>query len=171
MCSPLALAAVPVVIETASAVMDHVEQQKKSEENQKSAEENARNSMRLIGMRQQQEQQAQAQTLFQQDMEARRADAANRVQAGEAGVAGASVDALLSDIQRQQLLADQSVVKQTDAQLAQDEELKKQVTAQKNQQIASVPRPNLAATGLRIGGSIAKGAAQYIDKLPKKGGS
>jgi hypothetical protein len=145
-----------------------VSQSNASTENANNANEAAKNSLGLLGLRAQQERRAAAATVFQQDLEARRADAATRVAAGEAGVAGASVDALIADIERQRLAAEAGVKANTEATLDQLAQERKVVRTNRNAQISAVPQPSPWATGIRIGGQVLETATSYA-QLRHKG--
>lgn len=165
MCDPMsALAMTGTAIQIGSTVMQHAEQETASVDNENAAREQAANSMRLLGLRQEQEKDGTVQTLYQMDLEARRADAMTRVAAGEAGVAGSSVDALLGDIERQRLMADAGIRKNSAAMQDQLNGEKKGVRATRKAQINSVAAPNPYATGIKIGGSVLDASAGAINR-------
>ncbi len=163
MCDPVsALMGISTAISVGGQLIQHAEQEEAAKKNEASARQSAANSIGLLTLRQQQERRAGAQTIYQMGLEAERAQAMNRVQAGESGVSGISVDLLTDDIERQRLMAEagtRSNLKDTEDQLQQE---KKVVKTNAQAQINSVPKPNPWATGLRIGGTVAEGAGSYM---------
>lgn len=107
-----------------------------------------------LSLRENQEQDAAGQSILQADRAARLNDATARVSAGEAGVAGASVDALLNDIQRQndEFKTNTNINLQND--VGQIEEQKRAARVDAQNRINSVPFPSSLATGLQIGGDV-----------------
>lgn len=163
MCDPVsALMGISTGISVGGQLIQHAEQEEAAKKNEASARSSARNSIGLLNLRQQQEERIGAQTIYQMDLEARRADAMTRVQSGEAGVSGASVDILLDDIERQRLMADSGVRANTKDTMDQLQQEKKVVKTNMKSQINSVAKPNPFATGIRIGGSVADGATSYM---------
>lgn len=162
MCEPTAIiAGVGAVISIGGEIIGANEQQRKHEENSRQARESAKNATKLLGLRQMQEQKAAAQTIYQMDLEARTADAKTRVSAGESGVAGASIDALVADIERQRLMAEAGTRENAQGTVDQLNEEKKVVRSNSAAQVNSVASANPWATGLRIGGHTANAAASY----------
>jgi hypothetical protein len=126
----------------------------------------AQNANTLLGLRAEQEQRAGVQTIYQMDLQARKADAQTRVMAGESGVAGASVDGLLADIERQRLMADQGTKSNTQNTLDQLAQQRKVIATTKQANIAQVSGSNPWATGLKIGGGFLSTAGDaYKDSM------
>jgi hypothetical protein len=193
MCAPLALAAGTLAINVAGKVLQHKAEQKQVEAQQQanartlqlttdSANRDATLQNQTLDLRLAQETDAANATIFQNDRttkqsiiaadrQARMADATARVGAGAAGVEGASVDALLGDIARQDasthfvLNQDNALatkrINQNLSMLQEQVGLSRQgIEAERMNRINSVtnlptaPAPSLVGTGLQIGGSV-----------------
>lgn len=180
MCAPvpLIIAAAGFIVQAGGAIMQEVEQQKAHEENKKAANEAAVDTMRALGLRQQQEQAATKQSIFSMDLESRRADALNRVASGESGVSGASIDILLSDAVRQrQAIKQTTETNQSYSDLQTDAE-RKGVYAQRQARINSVRPASIMGAALRIGGAAVGLAGDLKSRepnteveAPKRGGT
>jgi hypothetical protein len=101
MCDPTAIALGGLVIGAGSAVADHAAQDKAYKENKAASIRAMKEAAKDISLMQAQEQDAARVTIMQADRQARSSKALAAVAAGEAGVTGASVDALLGDIDRE----------------------------------------------------------------------
>jgi hypothetical protein len=106
-----------------------------------------------VGMMQQEVRTQATEAVLESDRRAREAHATAAVAAGEANVSGISVDALLSVLNRQGAEYRSSVNRQADRQVAQLQREKISGRTEAQNRIAAYPRPNLFATGLRIGGA------------------
>lgn len=153
MCDPVsAIMAASTVVSIGSDIVQNQAQKKKAEAVQSSAKANAAAQIGQLDVRAGQEQQSANMSIMQADRQARLADAQGRVSAGEAGVAGASVDALLTDIQNK----DDQYKTNTDINLQdnldQIQAEKQGVYAQEQSQINSAPFPSDLATGIQIAG-------------------
>ena len=117
MCDPVTIAASMAVAQTATTVIGQKQQARTQAEVQRraSAAERQRYLHEVSSMRiqQGQEQVAAAQRLSESARKAMEARATARVSAGEAGVAGLSVDALINDLTRQEAEYSFNVQKQT----------------------------------------------------------
>jgi|TARA_R100000030_G_scaffold37074_1_gene27790 LPS O-antigen subunit length determinant protein (WzzB/FepE family) len=161
MCNPTAIAAL-------QGIVQYGEQQQQAEANRKAANASYVNDVRQLNLRQRQEEEAEAQRGFEADVQAARDQATAKTAAGESGVAGLSVDALMTDILRQNLFDDTKAganLDMTKAQIAQEKEGAK---AGRQSRINQVPYPNFAATALQIGGTAYENG--YFDKKPKRKG-
>lgn len=168
MCEPTAIiAGIGLAIQVGGQIVGHVNAEDEAAKNERLANETAKNNMGLLNLRQQQELKGANQTVYQMDLEARKADAQTRVAAGEAGVAGASVDALLNDIERQRLNAETGIRSNAEDTVTQLQQEKKVVKTNRQSQINSVPAPNPWATGLKIGGSAVDAANSYYNTRSK----
>lgn len=168
MCDVAAVVAVAgLAINVASTVNQANEQNKASQDNAENARKTAQNNMGLLSLRQMQEAAAANQTIYQMDLEARKAKAQTAVSAGESGVAGTSVDLLLADIDRQQLQAQEGTKRNLEGTLSQLEQEKKVVSTNMQSQINSVPAANPWATGLKIGGAGVDAGTSYINLRSK----
>lgn len=168
MCAPTSL--ITSALQLVQLGVENQEANDRADKNEARVREASKNAFSLIGMRQQQEQMGAAQTIYQMDLEARKADAKTRVAAGESGVAGASIDALLADIERQRLMAASGTQKNADASVAQLQEEKKGVEASRKAQLESVQRPNPYLTGLKAGSIVIGGGFQAQDQVNRNGG-
>jgi hypothetical protein len=170
MCEPTMIAAgASALTGGISAIAGHNAEQDAYEKNKQAAEAAAKQSQRQLTLRQMQEEQAAKQSVFKADLEARMVDAQARVSAGESGVAGASVDAVLSDIERQRLMNTQNAEKNLQAVTEQLNQEKAGVRANAKSQINSVSKPNPWATALKIGGSTLEAAGTYYRNQPHVG--
>lgn len=173
MCDPVtAIAAGSLVIGAGSAIAQHKAQAKASKANEAATLASMRESWTDIGIMQVQEGEAAAMTVFEADRQARGAKALAAVSAGEAGVSGASVEALLGDIDRKAgefKTAEKRNLENTLIQL-QREKVSQRTVAQGR--IASVPRPNAFATGLTIAGlGLDFASGVYARSRPTRSGS
>jgi len=102
MCDPVSvLAAGSLAVEVGGKVADYIGQSKQAKANKNAALAAQREETAQVNLRAYQERQSAKTSIMQADRQARMADAEARVSAGEAGVKGASVDALLNDISNQ----------------------------------------------------------------------
>lgn len=144
-------------------------QDQASSANNAAARRAMQDSWKDIGLREVQEQDATTLTIMQADRQARSADAVARVSAGEAGVSGASVDALMGDISAQASafkMTQQRNLDMTITQLQRDKVAAK-TTAQNR--INAVPRANPFATGLQIVSAGVDFANTIVSRQPTKG--
>ena len=172
MCEPITImTAIGTGLSIAGTVADAIGKGQRSAANEQSAKDAKRLELVALGKREAQEQQAAAQTIMQVDRQARHADAIARVSAGEAGVAGASVDMILGDIERQRLEAETSISRGAAATVDQIELEKRGADARMKNRINEVPGADPLTTGLRITGHLAEFGANYASRLPqiKKG--
>lgn len=153
----------------AGDIMSHEAQMEAYNQNVRSAQQAARLQAQLINEQQEQEAQATARTIFEQDLEARRAEAATLVSAGESGIAGASVDMILDDIERQRLRANVDARRQFRAGARQAHFQKMGVEAQRRSRINSMSQPSGWATGLSVFGRLGAGTANVFAKYPQIG--
>jgi hypothetical protein len=153
MCDPTVIAIGSLVLTAGSAVADHVGQAGAAKKNEKAALDDMMQMWTDVGLMQQEVQAQAAETVLESDRRAREAHATAIVSAGEANVSGVSVDALLSVLNRQGAEYRSSVNRQADRQVAQLQREKISGRTEAQNRIAAYPRPNLFATGLRIGGA------------------
>lgn len=171
MCEPTTIiTGISMVSSAVGAISDYAAQGDAYDANKAAAEKAAILQHHQLTLRQMQEQQASRQSIFQADLEARRTDAQARVMAGESGVAGASVDAVLEDIESKRLMNKHSIETNYEN-TAQQLGLERQgVEAQKQDRINSVEKPNIFATALRIGGDGLDAAGTYLRNKPSVAG-
>lgn len=142
------------------------EQQDAARRNEKSANAAYLSDARQLNLRQRQEEEAEVQRAQEADIQNMKDIATARTASGESGVSGLSVDALMTDILRQNLFDDTKASSNLDATKAQIAEQKEGAKAGRQSRINSVPYPTFAATALQIGGGLAEGG--YFDKTPYK---
>lgn len=187
MCPPAAIALVSLAITAASAVTGYIGasstannqaayqaaavQQRNAQmaANTKLATNdfNQKASQEQLHMQEVQNQTGQA--VFQKDIQERQAEAAARVSAGQAGVAGLSIDALMADFQRQSSnFKDTSIQNLAMQQAQSNSNLESYATEAKGRAQSVQPylpepvvRPSMIATGLQIAGGAANAANQY----------
>lgn len=170
MCDPgTIIAGASLAIGTGSAVVQHKAQAKAAKANEANAVQSMVESWKDISLQEVQQQDATALTIMQSDRAARKADALARVSAGEAGVAGASVDAFLGDLSAEASafkMTQERNLNMTTAQL-QREKISGRSVAQNR--INAVPAPNLFATGLTIASQGLDFATKIVSRKPSKG--
>lgn len=168
---PLILEAVDAALKIGSAVAGNKAQAKAAKANTAAANSAFQNTVEGINLRQNQEQDAATQTILSADRQARGADARARVSAGEAGVAGASVDALLGSILRDKLDFEAVTTRNTENTIQQLEREKLGAAATRDSRIAGVPKPNPFLTGLQIAGAGLDFATSIYNNRPKPTGT
>ncbi len=175
MCVPVA--AVPLiavgakfVADAGAAIADHAAQQHTHEKNKSESLRALRETWADIQARQVEEQEAGAQSIMSIDRQARQSDALARVSAGEAGVAGASVDALLGTLEGDQGRARFIAGRNQEMTQGQLEREKRGAASTAVSRINAAPPANPFLTGLRIAGAGVNAGADYFGRLPKIGG-
>jgi hypothetical protein len=106
---------------------------------------------------------------MQADRQARSADAVARVSAGEAGVAGASVDAIIGDISRQASEFKTTQERNLDMTIAQLQQEKVGAKSTAQNRINAVPKANPFATGLQIATAGVNFGNVLISRKPSRG--
>lgn len=153
MCDPTVLALSSLAIKTAGNLGAAAAQNNAADANKKSAIASEAGSINDINLRETQEKQAAGQQIEAAQRQTRTAVSSARLSAGEAGVSGASVDALLSDIGAKGSTYAGDVklnLQNTNDQL---ERQKLGIYSQTQDRINSVQKSNPFATALTIGGS------------------
>jgi hypothetical protein len=167
---PLILEAAASALKIGSAIAGHSAQAKAAKANKAAANLAFQNDVLQINTRENQEQDAATQTILSADRQARSVDARARVAAGAAGVAGASVDALLADIERDKLSFGATTNRNLGLTIQQLEEQKVGAAATRDNRIASTPAPNPLLTGLQIASAgLDFGTFAYDKTRPKPG--
>lgn len=173
MCNPLALAAGALTLQVAGTVAGARAQNKAAERNETAALLAEREASKDISLLQQQTVDQATKTIFETDRAARSTQALARVSAGEAGVSGISVEALLGDLDRKVGEFRIGTSRNLDAALAalQREKVSGRTVAQ--QRIANVQGASPFAVGLSLAGGglafwqgqIARNAATAVNKV------
>ena len=167
MCDPA------TILSAMTSIVAAEEQQQQAQRNEASANSAYLNDVRQLNLRQREEQEAESQRGMEADIQSMKDVSTARTASGESGVSGLSVDALMTDIMRQNLFDDtkaDSNLLSTEAQIAQQ---KKGAESGRQSRINSVPYPSFAATALQIGGSAYeggyfKGTDPYKARIAKK---
>lgn len=166
MCDPTVLALGSLVINSVGDIAGAEAQNTNAEANKKAAIASQVGQINDINLRQTQEKQAAVQEITAAQRQTTTALSSARLSAGEAGVKGASVDALLTDIGAQGSTYTQDVqLNQANTQ-AQLERQKQGVYAQTQDRINSVQSANPLATALKIGGNVIGTATQLQSRKP-----
>ena len=151
MCDPMTIMAALTTI----AAADEKQQQAKA--NEKSANAAYLNDVTQLNLRLRQEEEAESQRGMEADIQTMKDVSVARTASGESGVSGLSVDALMSDIFRQNLFDDTKGTSNLDATKAQIDAQKEGAKTGRQSRINAVPYPSFAATALQIGGSAYEG--------------
>lgn len=169
MCDPgTIIAGASLAIGTGSAIANAKAQDKASKANAENARQALMESWKDISLQEVQQQDATALTIMQADKQARKADALARVSAGEAGVAGASVDALLGDLSAEASAFKMTQEKNLDMTIAQLQREKISGRTVAQNRINAVPGSNPFATGLTIAGQGLDFVSNIISRKPSK---
>lgn len=165
MCEPATiLTAASVAISAGSAYANYSGQKKAADQNKEAATNALHDSWAGLTLREGQEQSATSQSIMGIERQARDAKAIASLSAGESGVSGASVDALLSDITSQRLTAQTTERRNLDMTIEQLQREKVSGYATAASRIAGVPAPNPFLTGLQIAGSVGDAAMKMYDR-------
>jgi|TARA_R110002124_G_C8967138_1_gene514670 hypothetical protein len=153
------------IIGAMTSIVAHGEQQQRAQRNEESANAAYLSDARQLNLRQRQEEEAESQRGQDADIQSMKDVATARTASGESGVSGLSVNALITDINRQNLFDDTKATSNLDATKAQIAEEKEGAKAGRQSRINSVPYPSFAATALQIGGSAYESNPGYFDNL------
>jgi hypothetical protein len=145
------LGAAELAIQIGSAFGKAKAQDKAAKLNKAAALASERADFQALGVQEQQVQERSTETILAAHRQAVNADASARVNAGAAGVAGASVDAILADISRQESSYDVQEQRNTEATLRQIQQQKQGIEVETQNRIAGVQPSNPLATALTIG--------------------
>lgn len=170
MCDPATVILVAsTAIQIGSAVASHQAQSKQAKANKANALDAMMDTFKDISLQEAQHKEAAAQTLLQADRQAREDEALARVSAGEAGVSGASVDALIGDLAARAGEFKTTQQKNLDWTLSQLDRQRKGAQSTAQSRIAGVPAPSAIGTGLTIAGSGLNAADNLIRRKPSSG--
>jgi|ERR1043166_7297784 hypothetical protein len=167
MCVPAGvIAGAALVIGAGKEIAAASAQNKASKANAANAQAAMQETWKDLSLQQSQQEDSTATTIMQTDRAAQKADALARVSAGEAGVAGASVDAIVGDISSQASAAD--VTNRRNLAMTIDRLQREKVGAGITEQnrINAVPPANPFATGLAIAGHVVDYATSRIKAKP-----
>lgn len=164
---PLILGAAAFGMGAASSILGHKAQNDAAEDNARAARAAFAETQRALALRAGQERAVASQSILSADRERRMADAMTRVSAGEAGVAGASVDALLTDIVRASAEANSVIQQNLKGTLNQIHAEMGSAQATMQSRINSTPSANPFLTALEIGSSaLSFGQQLYAGRKP-----
>jgi hypothetical protein len=171
MCDPgTIVAGASLAIGIGGKIAEGAAQNKAAAANKKASLAAMTEDWKALSLQEAQQQDAAQQSIMQADRQGRQADALARVSAGESGVAGASVDALLGDLSSQVSafkVTTERNLSNTEAQL-QQEKAGARVGAQSR--INAVQPANPFATALAIGGMGLDFASNIIRAQPPSAG-
>jgi len=159
MCEP------STILSAMASIVSAGEQQQQAQANEKNANASYLNDVRQLNLRQRQEEEAESQRGMEADIQTMRDSSKARTASGESGVSGLSVDALMSDILRQNLFDDTKADSNLGATKAQIAEQKKGAETGRQSRINSVPYPSFAGTALQIGGDAYESNPSYFKGL------
>lgn len=171
MCDPVtAIVVAGGAIEMGSAIAGHVAQNKASAQNRRMADEAAANDLSALSDREAQERTASMSNILGIERQVQQEKATAAVMAGEAGVSGASVTALLSLIETRGGEAVSDINQQfsfTKEQLSREAQA---VGLNRRSRIAAVPKASLVETGLKVAGAGLNTFTGLRGNRPIKGG-
>ncbi len=166
MCDPTAIAIGSLILGVGSAAEGYIGNKNAADANKAAALNTMTQNAHDISLEQVQQKSATEQTIQQADRSARATQALARVSAGEAGVGGISVEAILGDIDRKLGEFSTTEGRNLDMALSQLEREKISGRTVASARIAAVPQPNpfalattIAAQGLTFwAGQLARSA-------------
>lgn len=161
MCPPLVIVGASLAIKVGSAVAAHAAEAKASKQNAEAARKAFQANIRSINLIEGQVRRVGAQSIYQATRQARSARALSQISAGESGVAGASAEAVLRDIDRDLLEFEVATRRQTQGEIDRLQNDKITGNTTMRSRIASRPPPNPFVTGLQIGGAVLGSANQF----------
>ena len=94
------------ILSAMTSIVAADEQQQQAQRNEASANAAYLNDVRQLNLRQREEQEAESQRGMEADIQSMKDVSTARTASGESGVSGLSVDALMTDIMRQNLFDD-----------------------------------------------------------------
>lgn len=153
------------IIGAMTSIAGAAEKQQQAQSNEENANASYLNDARQLNLRQRQEEEAESQRGMEADIQTMRDTSKARTASGESGVSGLSVDALMSDILRQNLFDDTKADSNLGATKAQIAEQKKGAETGRQSRINSVPYPSFAGTALQIGGDAYESNPSYFKGL------
>jgi hypothetical protein len=163
MCDPAtAIAATSLALGAGSAIASAKAQDKLAKTNAADAIRARNEDFRALGLQEQQTQDATQASIMTAHRTALNADAVARLSAGEAGVAGASVQAILGDISAQESEFTTQAQRNETATITQLQQEKRGAAAGAQSRINAVQPSNPLAVGLTIGAGALDFASNQI---------
>lgn len=167
MCEPATIiAGAGLALGAGSAIAQHKAQANAAKANKQAAMEAMTENWRALSLQEVQAEESTSQSILQVERDSRVAAGLARVSAAEAGVEGASVEALLADFGRSEGEFKVIARKNLEAEIDQLQEQKRGATATAQSRIAAVPNPNPFALGLQIGATALDFASSRIKSKP-----
>lgn len=171
MCNPaVAIMAVGAAIQVGGIIGDKVGKDSQSKKNKQAADEGAAADLATLSSRQEQERVASLSDILSVERQIQQQKATTAVSAGEAGVSGASVTALLSLIETRGGEATGTInqnFKNTKDQIGREA---RGVGTVRTARINGVPMASNVGTGVRIAGVALDTAGTIYNNRPTKGG-
>jgi hypothetical protein len=161
------IAASSLALKVGGAIAGHQAQDKAAKANKDAAIKANTEQINGLNLTGTQTRDAAGRTIMQADRQARSADAQARVSAGEAGITGASVSALLGVLERERLDFKETTKANLGAELDQLDAEKRGAGALSQSRINAVPRANPFLTGLQIGGAGLDFATSIYNSRPR----
>lgn len=163
MCDALTIiAGASLALSAGSQVAAAGAQNKASRQNREAAIRARNEDFRALGLQEVQIQDAAQESIMATHRQAQQAEALARVSAGEAGVSGASVEAIIGDIAAQAGRATVNTERNLDASIRQIQQEKRGTAAGAQSRINAVQPANPFAVGLGIGAQALDFAANQI---------
>ena len=170
MCNPVLIALGSLALSAGSKIASAIGESKRASKNKEFAQEAFIADVSDIIARISEEQDAAAQKINQSFRASRKAASTARVAAGEAGVAGISVDLLLDDVARQQgefVASVEDNLARTTRQLGREA---RGADIRRRSRISAVKAPSFLSTALRIGSGVSGFAIDRIIRSNKTEG-
>lgn len=161
MCGPGALAFSSFMIGAVQSVAEYQAQEDQYEQNKKNSIAAFEDRQRALNHQTSQERDIAALDKFDNSLQAREHRATSAVAAGEAGISGLSIDALMRDISGTEGRYNSRVDTQTDWTVGSLEQDKRTASTVAKSRIDSVSKPSLLGTGLKIGAAGVSSYAEY----------
>jgi hypothetical protein len=161
MCDPTALAIGTFAVQAGGQIAEHNAQAKNSKENKRMAMAGLATQTRDLGIRQQEEILSASQETQQGQRQARIAKALTEASAAEAGVSGASVNAALADIDREEAEFRGAMALQTTVTLDQLQRMKEGAAVSAVARARGVPEPSVFGTALGVGSAALGSYSRY----------
>lgn len=161
MCDPVTLGLLQFGIGAASTVANYSAQQQEAEATKAAAEQAFQNEQSQINLRQMQEQDALRQKQQAQNIEEAEVKASAQVSAAEGGIAGVSVDNILSDVSRRAARNREVEATNTKNIITQLQAEKKASGSRAQSRINSAPKPSPLSLVAGIGGAAIGGYGTY----------
>jgi hypothetical protein len=167
MCEPISIiAGATAAISIGSSIAGHAAAGKAAKANEAAARRAFAENIRSTNLVSQEYQEQTSQNIFQATRQARATRALASISAGESGIAGASAEHVLRDIDKDLASYRVAAERQNVRVQRQLERDKVAGVSTMRQRIAQVPPPNPFMLGMNIAGGLAQGASTYTGLRP-----